>query len=177
MRKIIIGIALVIVAFVVSVSARNILSGNAGNILSAGPRVDIAEVPLESAGAPATDDAGEQVVKLTYENYQYRMTPSTLKKGVPVRMEVDLDSVTGCMVAVRIPGFGVAKNVEPGDNIITFTPDKAGTFQIACSMGMGRNTFTVVDDSGSAGTYTEQLASAGGSCGMPSGGCGCGGGK
>ncbi|MCM2326038.1 MAG: hypothetical protein NDI94_06245, partial [Candidatus Woesearchaeota archaeon] len=68
----------------------------------------------------------------------------------------------------------VAKTVRQGDNFITFTPDKSGTFQMACSMGMGRNTFTVVDDSGSVGTFVEQPAQIkGGSCGA---GCGCGGG-
>ncbi|MCF7866374.1 hypothetical protein K9L67_00050 [Candidatus Woesearchaeota archaeon] len=115
-----------------------------------------------------------QNVKLSYENYVYVLDPPELKMGVPVRMEVDMNSVVGCMQAVRIPGFGVSSYVREGDNIIEFTPDKSGTFNIACSMGMGATTFDVVDNSGEKTAYVESAPVAG-SCGASEGGCGCGG--
>lgn len=127
---------------------------------------------------------GVQEVTLKYQNYVYVMEPSQLKAGMPVKMTADLDSVRGCMTAVRIPAFGVSKNVRAGDNIIEFTPDKTGTFNIACSMGMGATTFDVVDSNGQTGGYVEQnaetgtqLAAGAGNCGAGggSGGCGCGG--
>lgn len=107
-------------------------------------------VPLRPGSSPTDGTvvnvaAGDmQDVLLRFENYEYVLSPSTLKAGVPVRMEVDLDSVYGCMKSVVIPVFNVRKTVSAGDNIITFTPDKKGTFNIACSMNMGRGTFTVV---------------------------------
>ncbi|MCF7871646.1 hypothetical protein K9L97_01305 [Candidatus Woesearchaeota archaeon] len=129
-----------------------------------------------------TGNGDIQTVKLTYENYVYVLEPSELKVGVPVRMEVDLKSVVGCMKAVRIPAFGVSEYVSEGNNIIEFTPDKSGTFNIACSMGMGATTFDVVDSSGEKADYVEksnsgtQNSGGAGSCGAGgSGGCGCGG--
>jgi len=84
-------------------------------------------------------------------------------------MEVDLSTVQGCMQTVEIPAFNVEKYVKPGDNVIEFTPNKAGVFNIACSMGMGRNTFTVEDGSGKEAAYVEPQPKASG--------CGCGGGS
>jgi plastocyanin domain-containing protein len=169
-NNVLVIIALAIVALIVVVSARNALES---------PVVKTTETTelVNQAGNNVNIQDGYQVVKLRYENYQYQLYPNVMKKGVPVRMEVDLNTVTGCMVAVRIPSFNVAKTVRQGDNIITFTPDKTGTFNIACSMGMGRNTFTVVDDDGQTSSYVETAPAqtAGGSCGATGGGCGCGG--
>jgi len=77
-------------------------------------------------------------------SYGYVVEPNTLKKDVPVRMEVDLTTVSGCMRSVTIPAFGIQKRVSDSDNVIEFTPDKTGTFTIACSMNMIRGEFTVV---------------------------------
>jgi plastocyanin domain-containing protein len=158
LKTIVIGIAMLIVISVIFVSARNMIGGQA--------------VSTDSVtGAAITNEV--QNVKLSYINGKYEMAPNVLKLNVPVRMEVDLNTVQGCMQTVTIPAFNVAKHVQQGDSIIDFTPTKAGVFNIACSMGMGRNTFTVQDSSGSA-TYVEPAKqSTGGSCGIS--GCGCGG--
>lgn len=66
----------------------------------------------------------------------YEVIPNTLKKDVPVRMEVDLNSVYGCARSVVIPAFNVFKNVRQGDNIIEFIPTKEGRIRIQCSMNM-----------------------------------------
>ena len=103
-----------------------------------------------------------QEVKLKFENYEYKLYPSNLKKDVPVRMNVDLDSVYGCMRDVVISAFNVRKYVKDGDNIIEFTPNKTGTFNIACSMNMGRGRFTVVEADGSTSNYVEPAKTGGG---------------
>ena len=118
-----------------------------------------------------------QKVLLKFENYQYKLEPSELQKGVPVRMEVDLDSVYGCMRDIVIPSFGVDKYVREGNNIIEFTPTKSGTFNIQCSMNMGRGKFSVVKSDGSKSAYVEEAENpaAGATCGSSGGGsCGCG---
>jgi len=84
-----------------------------------------------------------QDVKLSVSGGTYILTPSVLKKDIPVRMEADLSTVRGCARDVVISAFGVRKYVKTGDNIITFTPTKTGTINIACSMNMYRGTFTV----------------------------------
>jgi uncharacterized protein len=90
-----------------------------------------------------TYDGEIQKATLKFENFEYVLEPSTLKVGVPVEIEVDMSTVQGCMQAINIPAFGIEKYVTNGDNIITFTPDETGLFTMACSMNMGRGTFTV----------------------------------
>ena len=127
-------------------------------------------------GNVAAVTGGVQEVTLTFENYAYKLSPSRLQEGVPVRMVVDLDSVYGCMRDVVIPAFNVRKYVSEGDNVIEFTPTKSGTINIACSMNMGRGTFEVVSNDGQVADFVDTSApeASAGSCGS-SGGCGCGG--
>lgn len=94
----------------------------------------------------STQDARKvQNVKLTFDAKGYVLTPSTLTKGVPVKMEVDLDSVKGCMRTVVIDAFGVKKTVKTGDTAVEFTPTKTGDIEIVCGMNMGRGSFKVVE--------------------------------
>jgi len=92
-------------------------------------------------------DKKVQNVKLTFDAKGYVVTPSTLTKGVPVRMEVDLDTVKGCMRTVVISAFDVKKTVKAGDTTIEFTPTKTGSIQVICGMNMGKGSFTVVEPS------------------------------
>jgi plastocyanin domain-containing protein len=121
-----------------------------------------------------------QVVKLSVENGKYVMNPSEIRKGVSVRLEADMSKMPGCSKSIVIPAFNVQKSFTSEDNTVEFTPDKAGTFNIMCSMNMYKGTFTVLEDDGTKAAYVEQAATGGtgGSCGMSaggSGGCGCGG--
>ncbi len=86
-----------------------------------------------------------QNVKLTFDAQGYVVTPSTLVKGVPVKMDVDLDTVKGCMRTVVISAFDVKKTVKAGETSIEFTPTKAGKIDIVCGMNMGKGSFTVVE--------------------------------
>ena len=73
------------------------------------------------------------------------MTPDTVTKGVPVKMEVDLGTVKGCMRTVVINAFNVKQTVKEGETTIEFTPTKSGKIEIICGMNMGKGSFTVVD--------------------------------
>jgi plastocyanin domain-containing protein len=86
-----------------------------------------------------------QVVKLTFDDKGYVVTPSTVTKGIPVKMEVDLDTVKGCMRTVVIGAFNVKQTVKEGATTITFTPSKSGKIDIICGMNMGKGSFTVTD--------------------------------
>jgi plastocyanin domain-containing protein len=86
-----------------------------------------------------------QKVKLSFDEKGYVVSPSTLTKGVPVEMDVDLDTVKGCMRTVVIASLNVKKTVKAGDTLIAFTPDKAGNVPVICGMNMGKGAFTVVD--------------------------------
>ena len=86
-----------------------------------------------------------QVVKLSFDDKGYVVTPSTVTKGVPVKMDVDLDTVKGCMRTVVIDAFNVKQTVKAGATTIEFTPTKSGPIQIVCGMNMGKGQFTVAE--------------------------------
>lgn len=121
------------------------------------------------------DNNNIQIVKLTVQGSNYVLEPSTIKMGIPVRMEADMSKVVGCSNSIVISAFNIRKTVTNSDNILEFTPDKAGKFNIACSMNMYRGTFTVLDSEGKTSEYVEPLPTGGHTCGASSGGCGCGG--
>jgi len=117
--------------------------------------VAVAAVVLASAlfaapGAVLAQSGGgqakkAQVVKLSFDDKGYVVTPSTVTKGVPVKMEVDLDTVKGCMRTVVIDAFNVKQTVKAGATTIEFTPTTSGPIQIVCGMNMGKGQFTVAE--------------------------------
>jgi plastocyanin domain-containing protein len=97
------------------------------------------------AQPPAKEQAKVQHVKLTFDDKGYVLTPSKLTKGVPVKMDVDLETVKGCMRTVVIGAFNVKQTVKDGATTIEFTPSKTGEIEIVCGMRMGKGSFTVVE--------------------------------
>jgi len=135
------------------------------------------QAPLQSASPSVPVQSGKQVIQLSMQNGNYYPNTITVKKGVPVEIDVDMNSVRGCYRGIKIPAFGVQKTVTESDNKIEFTPDKAGTFGFSCFMGMGTGKLVVVDESGNVpnvNTVAQDIPK-GGSCGASGGGCGCGG--
>ena len=103
-------------------------------------------VPGTSLAQAGKDPAKKvQLVKLSFDDKGYVVTPSTVTKGVPVKMDVDLDTVKGCMRTVVIDAFNVKQTVKAGATTIEFTPTKTGPIQIVCGMNMGKGQFTVVE--------------------------------
>ena len=103
-------------------------------------------VPGASLAQSGGDQAKKaQAVKLSFDDKGYVVTPPTVTKGVPVTMEVDLDTVKGCMRTVVIDAFNVKQTVKAGATTIEFTPTKSGPIQIVCGMNMGKGQFTVAE--------------------------------
>jgi len=116
-----------------------------------------------------------QVVKMRVEGSQYVFEPSSVRKGTVVRLEADISKMPGCSKSVISSELNIKKNFNSIDNTIEFTPNKAGTFYIACSMNMYKGTLTVLESDGSKSNYVQAPTSLGASCGAGGGGCGCGG--
>src|SRR3989344_7729133 len=116
-----------------------------------------------------------QVVKIHVEGSQYILEPSSVKKGIPVRLEADMSRMPGCSRGIIGSELGITKTFSSSDNTLTFTPTKAGTFYISCSMNMYKGTLTVLESDGAKSNYVQQALPAGSSCGAGGGGCGCGG--
>jgi plastocyanin domain-containing protein len=77
----------------------------------------------------------------------------TVSAGTPVRwnLRAEKGRINGCNNAIVIPEYKIEKRLQPGDNIIEFTPARAGTFRYSCWMGMIRGTITVLEKDAAAG--------------------------
>lgn len=90
-------------------------------------------------------NAQEQVVKMTVAYGAYQPRNLRIKKGVPVRWEIDGQDVGGCASSIVVPTYRISRALTPGLNVITFTPTTAGTIPFSCGMGMIRGSFTVTE--------------------------------
>jgi len=133
-------------------------------------------IGIESSGAIMVD--GYQEINMEVNRYGWEPASFILKKGIPVKWNIDVKELTGCNNEIVVRDYGIAVKLKKGLNIVEFTPDKAGTIRWSCWMGMIPGSFIVTE----TGTASEQEIAAAdpgpaGSCGGGSGGggCGCGG--
>lgn len=99
---------------------------------------------LAEAAAPRA-----KVIKISARRFAYSPAHLTLKKGVPVVLELTSGDV---LMGLNIPDFNVRGDIEPGKvTQVRFVPDKAGTFTFLCDIFCGsghermQGTLTVVD--------------------------------
>lgn len=88
---------------------------------------------------------GVQIVNSTLASGSY---PSiTVEKGMPVKWIINAPegSINGCNNRIFIPEYNIEYQFKTGENIIEFTPSKAGSFPYSCWMGMIRSSIRVVD--------------------------------
>ena len=91
-----------------------------------------------------SDNQGVQVVKMDID-YTFQQTEFRIKKGVPVRWEINPIRVTGCTDEVVIPRLGLSTGkIRSSDiKVIEFTPTETGTIPFSCWMGMQGGKFIV----------------------------------
>ena len=84
---------------------------------------------------PAAAAAKEQVIHLTAKKFEYDPSEITVKKGIPVVIEiVSLDRKHG----FTIPELKVRTDVNPGQkNVVRFTPSSVGKFNFHCDLFCG----------------------------------------
>ncbi len=101
--------------------------------------------PSVGGGQGALAEGGVQKVRTTLESGRYQ--PITVTAGTPVEwtIEAPKGSINGCNNRIFIPAYDIEHAFEYGENVIRFTPDKAGTFPYSCWMGMITSTITVVE--------------------------------
>lgn len=87
---------------------------------------------------------GVQIIRSSLQAGRY--PPITVKEGIPVKwiIEARAGTINGCNNRLIAREYGISKPLAVGENIIEFTPNKAGTFAYSCWMGMIRSTITVV---------------------------------
>jgi len=103
-----------------------------------------AEKPADSSTFVPVIENGVQIVNsMLWPN---RYPAITVQQGIPVRWTITAPpgSITGCNYAAIFYEYGIEHVFQPGENIIEFTPEKAGRFRYSCWMGMIRSTITVI---------------------------------
>jgi cytochrome c oxidase subunit 2 len=77
----------------------------------------------------------EKVVRVTIKKFAYSPGEITVKKGVPVTLELVSQDVKH---GFNLPDFGVRADVKPGAvSRVKFTPDKTGKFPFSCDVFCG----------------------------------------
>ncbi len=131
-----------------------------------------------AGGTGAVLTKGVQEVNMDVLSSGYSPNSFVLKKGVPVKWNVNVKQLTSCNQELVLNQYGIDKNLKQGLNVIEFTPDKTGTITFSCGMGMLHGSF-IVTESGTASQEQVKVAtpSSGSSCNMGANGgsCGCGG--
>ena len=85
----------------------------------------------------------EQVVEMSVTSRGFEPSIIRIKQNIPVRWKIMGDSVTGCTNKIIVPDLNIAKDIQSGENIVEFTPQKTGPVAFSCWMGMVRGRFVV----------------------------------
>ncbi len=89
-------------------------------------------------------DYQEVKIDLSYGGYD----DIIVQKGIKVRLIINASKkyLTGCNNVVMINDFNIKKQLEVGENIIEFIPNKVGVYSMNCWMNMITNNIKVIDD-------------------------------
>jgi len=76
--------------------------------------------------------------------------PILVQQGIPVKwtLKAPKDELTACNSSIVIYEYGIKLDLVDGDNLIEFTPDKAGTFIFSSSQDMLYSYIAVADEKG-----------------------------
>ncbi|MFC1810332.1 sulfite exporter TauE/SafE family protein [Patescibacteria group bacterium] len=121
----------------------SIYSLNSGLVL-AGSNFTLDFWNTGGTGVESSIEEGVQVIKMDVD-WTFKPNEFVIKKGVPVRWEIEGVNVSGCSNEIAIPRLNMSKKIEKGINIIEFTPEETGTIPFTCWMGMLGGKFIVVE--------------------------------
>ena len=93
---------------------------------------------------PGNDNPADNEIQKITLGFNGNYFPNTIKvkQGIPVEITLD-NSVRGCFRTFVIRDLGVKKTSSSPSDVISFTPNKKGTFIYACGMHMGTGTIVV----------------------------------
>ncbi len=151
-------------------------------------------LPVGSEGIELSDkqinitiiDDDYQVIRMEVNRYGWEPNSFVLKKGVPVRWEINATELNGCNNEIIVREYGLDIKLQKGLQTVEFMAENEGIVRWSCWMGMIPGQFVVTDDVEitSSGEISQENipvpelpagsacdGSCGGSC---TGGCGCG---
>ncbi len=101
--------------------------------------------PLNNQDDRSELNSSIQIIDTELKAYEY---PAIIvKKGIPVRwnLKADKENLNDCNNEIIIPDLNIEKKLQPGDNIIEFTPSETGELVYTCWMGMIKSKIKVID--------------------------------
>ncbi len=136
--------------------ARPMRCASAALVLAMGVSALASGLALVGAGTPAARPTDEDGIAIVQDGVQYIRSELdyggypviTVRAGIPVEWTIhaEEDRINSCNHEIYIPKFNLSVPLEPGDNLIRFTPDAAGSIPYTCWMGMIRSTIYVIAD-------------------------------
>jgi sulfite exporter TauE/SafE len=90
------------------------------------------------AGNKTTDVAATnfQTVNMDITYLGYQPQTFTIKLNQPVKWVINAKQLTGCSSAIMIEDLNIYQKLNPGLNVIEFTPTKIGELDFSCGMKM-----------------------------------------
>lgn len=86
---------------------------------------------------------GYQEIRMVVDRNGYTPDKFVLEKGVHVKWIIEGKELTGCNNAIQVPSLGLKFDINEGEQIIEFTPEKEGIISWSCWMGMIPGVFIV----------------------------------
>ncbi|MFH1375413.1 MAG: sulfite exporter TauE/SafE family protein, partial [Patescibacteria group bacterium] len=120
--------------------------------------------------AVATVSDNLQIVKMDVD-WNFKPTEFRIKKGIPVRWEINGINLSGCSNEVVIPKFNLSQKLQKGLNVVEFTPIEEGILPFSCWMGMLNGRFIVTDAAGGFSDISVQELEAKLAQPIPQGSC------
>lgn len=88
----------------------------------------------------------EQTIHMDVLGAGFKPNKFTLRKGIPVKWAINAKELNECNKAIVVPQYGLEINLQPGLQVIEFTPAETGVVPWSCWMGMIPGTFIVVEN-------------------------------
>jgi sulfite exporter TauE/SafE len=137
------------------ITALGILSINTGQTLRGSPHTlaNYYRVLTASSGSSQKTQGevaginaqGVQEVAITVLPRGYSASASTLKAGVPTKLNLITNNTIGCTRGFNIPSLRISKVLpQTGTEAVEFTPTQKGRLTYTCSMGMYTGYFEVI---------------------------------
>jgi uncharacterized protein len=106
------------------------------------------KLPVTNQSLPANEIVIQDNIQLVESTITARSyEPIKVKQGIPVRwtIKVNAEDLNGCNNAIIIPEYGIEYQLQPGDNIIEFTPGQPQEVPFTCWMGMIKSKIVIIE--------------------------------
>ncbi|WMJ87860.1 urease accessory protein UreH domain-containing protein [Anaerocolumna sp. MB42-C2] len=108
--------------------------------------ITVPQIQTGSESADVAEINGDYQTITTFLDYG-RYPAITVKAGIPVKWTIRAGKgmINGCNNEMILSEYDLKVKLKEGDNVIEFTPTRAGTYGYSCWMGMIRSSITVME--------------------------------